>query len=101
MEWFEEHAIENFLFEIKLGRRHMDDTMVILCMSILEEFTQHINSIHPIIQFTREEEADSIAMLDTYIKRNQGGHHSFLVYRKSTHTDHFYSLPVANLYNTK
>ncbi len=63
MEWFKS-ALETFL---KLDwKRYVDDTMVILSDTLLEEFTSHINGIHPAIQFTRKEECDrSIAMLDT------------------------------------
>ena len=52
MEFFEERAINSFMYEVKIWRRYVDDTMVILCDSLLEDFTEHINSIHPSIHFT-------------------------------------------------
>ena len=73
-----------------IWRRYVDDTMVALCEDLLDEFTDHINSIHPAIKFTREEEKDmTIAMLDTKIKRTPAGNMSFTVYRKPTHTDQY------------
>ena len=87
MEWFEEHAIESFMFDIKLWKHYVDDTMVILCDSLLDDFTNHINNIHSSIKFTREEESDNtIAMLDAKIVKSSEGHLSFSVYRKATHT---------------
>ncbi len=90
MEWFEEHAIDSFMFEIKLWRRYVDDTMVILCDSLLDVFTDHINNIHSSIKFTREEESENaIAMLDAKIEKSLEGSLSFSVYRKATHTDQY------------
>ena len=90
MEWFESHAIETFIYELKLWRRYVDDTMVILSDALLEDFTLHINSVHPAISFTREEEEDGcIAMLDAKITKGPEGKLSFSVYRKKTHTDQY------------
>ena len=90
MEWFESAAIETFQYEITFWRRYVDDTIVALCDSLLEDFTAHINSIHPAIQFTREDEQNlSIAMLDARIHRSISGKLNFSVYRKPTHTDQY------------
>ena len=91
MEWFEEHAINTFQYEITFWRRYVDDTIVALCDSLVEELTTHINSIDPAIQFTRELETEghSLAMLDTVTTRDDNGKLSFTVYRKPTHTDQY------------
>ncbi len=90
MEWFEGRALDRFMFEVKLWKRYVDDTMVIISDALLEDFTQHINQIHPSIQFTREEEeGGQIAMLDANIKKDGQGKLSFSVYRKKTHTDQY------------
>ena len=74
MERFDEHAIETFTFELKLWRRYVDDTMVILTDVLLEDFTQHITSVHPAIRFTREEGSEgTIAMLDAKITKQPQG----------------------------
>ena len=90
MEWFEETAINSFKYEITLWRRYVDDTLVALSDTLIEDFSTHINNIHPAIKFTREEENNyTIAILDTLIKRSPSGRLSFSVYRKSTHTDQY------------
>ena len=90
MEWFEETAIQTFQYEITLWRRYVDDTLVALSDALIEDFSNHINNIHPAIKFTREEEQDNtIAILDTKIKRHPSGKLSFSVYRKATHTDQY------------
>ena len=90
MEWFEEHAIQTFIYEITLWKRYVDDTIVALDDSLLEDFTTHINSIHPSIKFTREEEVDNaLPMLDAKTTRDTAGRLSFTVYRKPTHTDQY------------
>ena len=90
MERFEEHAIKSFKYVITKWKRYVDDTIVALCDSLLEDFTDHINSIHPSIKFTREEDVNyTIAMLDTKINKQMSGKLTFSVYRKPTHTDQY------------
>ena len=63
--------------------RYVDDTMVIIDGSQVDNFTQHLNSVHNSIKFTIEHENNhSIAMLDTLITRNPNVSLSFSVYRK-------------------
>ena len=53
-------------------------------------FLEHLNSLHPSIEFTMEmEEGGSLPFLDTLIKRNKDGTVDTSVYRKPTHTDHY------------
>ena len=90
MEHFENRAISSFATPLKFYARYVDDTMVILKRSAVDNFTEHLNSIHPAIKFTVEhEENNQIAMLDTLITRNGDGELSFSVYRKPTHTDQY------------
>ena len=90
MEWFEGNAINTFMYEISLWKRYVDDTIVVLDDSLLEDFTNHINAIHPSIKFTREEEENNtIPMLDAKTTRDTVGMLSFTVYRKPTHTDQY------------
>ena len=88
MEWFEENAINTFMYEISLWKRYVEDTIVALDDSLLEDFTNHINAIHPSIKFTwEEEENNTIPMLDAKTTRDTAGRLSFTVFRKPTHTD--------------
>ena len=90
MEWFEENAIQTFPYDITLWRRYVDDTLVALSDALIEDFSEHINNIHPAIKFTREEEhQNTIPILDTMITRSPRGTLSFSVYRKKTHTDQY------------
>ena len=91
MEWFELAAIDTFKYELTLWKRYVDDTIVAMCDELIDEFTDHINSVHPAIQFTREDEAEdgTLPMLDTKTKRAPTGELSFSVYRKPTHTDQY------------
>ena len=47
MEWFESNAINSFKYNITIWKRYVDDTIVALCDSLLEDFTNHINSTQP------------------------------------------------------
>ena len=90
MEWFEEHAILTFRYEITIWKRYVDDTIVALCDALLDDFMAHLNSIEPAIQFTHEQEEDgSLPMLDTRTTRHPSGRLEFSVYRKPTHTDQY------------
>ncbi len=72
MQWFEETALDTFPYEITLWKRYVDDTIVVLMDKLLEDFTAHINPIHPAICFTREEEeVGVIAVLDAKITRKE------------------------------
>ncbi len=83
MRLFEDTAQDTFPSEISLWKRYVDDTVVGLMDALLEDFTNHINSIHPAIKFTREEETEkSLAVLDAKITRDDLGQLSFSVYRK-------------------
>ena len=57
----------------------------------MEEFSTHINSIHPDIKFTREEEDDEkcLPMLNVKTQRGDDGRLSFAVYRKPDHRDQY------------
>ena len=55
-----------------------------------QEFTDHINSIDPNIEFTTEEEEHrSLAFLDTLTVIKQDGSLDIKIYRKRTHTDQY------------
>ena len=52
------------------------------------DFQECLNSIHPRVQFTKEEESEhSIAFLDVYVTREDDGTFSTRVYRKPSNTN--------------
>ena len=90
MEWFETRALQTFKYSITFWKRYVDDTIVALCDSLVDDLTAHINAQDPAIQFTREEESNyTLPMLDALTTRDQSGKLSFSVYRKPTHTDQY------------
>ena len=73
----------------RVWKRFVDDVFLIIKRAHLEQFHEHINALHPKIQFTIEYEKDgSIPFLDTLVTRNEGNI-SVSVYRKPTHTDQY------------
>ena len=91
MEKFEQQALSSAPKKPKVWFRYVDDTFVVWSHGPkkLQEFLQHINSIHENIQFTMEtEENNKIAFLDVLLTR-RGKDLGHTVYRKPTHTDRY------------
>ena len=90
MEDFEDKALSSFHSPPRFWGRYVDDTMIVLKTCDIDNFTTHLNSVHPAIKFTVEREDNQcIAMLDALIRRDLDGSLSFSVYRKATHTDQY------------
>ena len=90
MEDFEQKALATFPHNdaILFWLRKADDTLVAVHKDHAEGLFTHINSIHPDIKWTKEEEEEgTIHMLDVSIKRNADGSLAFDVVRKPTHTN--------------
>ena len=89
MEYFEDWALPSAVNPLKLWKRYVDDTFVILQQSHREEFLHHINSVDPSIQFTTEEakQDGSMPFLDTLVTPQDDGTLTTSVYRKPTYTD--------------
>ncbi|BHF83967.1 hypothetical protein SprV_0902711600 [Sparganum proliferum] len=76
----------------RLWVRYVDDTFVIINRDKIGEFTQHLNSIFPDIQFTMEEEKDcQLPFLDVLVQRKGDGALKTTVYRKATNTSRILS----------
>ena len=70
--------------------RKADDTLTAIHKDHIAPFFAFINSIHPDIKWTKEEEKDgNIAMLDVSINRGADGSLTCDVYRKPTHTNQY------------
>ena len=67
----------------------MDDSHTCLKKDYVEEFRNHLNSVNPKIQFTKEvEEEDRLFLLDSTTTRVYE-EIQLSVYRKPTHTDRY------------
>ena len=67
---FEQKALNSFHSPPRYWGRYVDDTLVVIKQDKVSDFTNHLNSLHPSIKFTIEEEQDMcIAMFDTKIMR--------------------------------
>ena len=92
MEDFEQKALAAFTHRdsILFWLRKADDTLIAIHADHADSLFTYINSLHPDIKWTKEEEVDGrIHMLDVDIKRNTNGTLSFDVYRKPTHTNQY------------
>lgn len=92
MENLEEKALDTAAFKPKLWLRYVDDTFVIWQHgeTHLNNFLDHLNTLHPKIKFTMEVETDNqLPFLDVLVKKKSDGSLSHTVYRKSTHTDRY------------
>ena len=90
MEHIEEIALSTAPHPPKWWFRYVDDSHVGIYKLHVDEFHDHLNSVHPSIQFTVEKECNnSIAFLDTTTTRHSDGSITTSVYRKPTHTDKY------------
>ncbi|KAJ4449929.1 hypothetical protein ANN_01336 [Periplaneta americana] len=90
MQHFEHQALDSATHKPSHFFRYVDDTFVVWPhgQDKLQEFLQHLNSIHANIQFTMEVESEgSLPFLDIHIHRKADGTLGHGVYRKPTHTD--------------
>ncbi|KAL0842158.1 hypothetical protein ABMA28_014331 [Loxostege sticticalis] len=90
MEDFEARALSTAPVSPRFYKRYVDDTFTILPTNSVSAFLDHLNSIHPKIQFTMEVEANNrLAFLDVLLTRNPDHTLSHTVFRKPTHTDKY------------
>ena len=92
MEDFEKKVLESAPLKPRCWYRYVDDTFVIWQHGSekLNEFLQHLNSVHECIQFTMELESDEkLPFLDVLVYKKANGNLGHTVYRKATHTDRY------------
>ena len=89
MEDMETKAIQSAQNPPSFWRRFVDDTLTTIKSSQIENFLQHLNSIHHHIQFTKEDSKPdgSMPFLDILITPREDGSLKTTVFRKPTHTD--------------
>ena len=90
MQQIEKKILADTPWPVKLWRRYVDDTIVVLPKNNIGQFTNFINSVNTDIQFTCEvEQNGKLPFLDITIIRSDNGELSFDVYRKPTHTNRY------------
>ena len=92
MVYFEKKAIETANLKPKLWIRYVDDVFVVWSFGKekLLNFLDHLNSIHPRIEFTLElEQNNQLPFLDVLVIKTQDGRLEHTVYRKPTHTNRY------------
>ena len=92
MGHFENDALRSTTYKPSVWLWYVDDTFVIWShrWEKLEKFLNHINSIHPNIQFTMETENNrKLSFLDVLITRAEDKKLKFTVNPKPTHTDRY------------
>ena len=91
MEFFGDRTLTTAVNPPRWWKRFVDDTFVILQQNKRDEFLQHINSVDPAIQFTKEEQRQdgSMPFLNILVTPREDGTLTTRVYRKPTHTDQY------------
>ena len=90
MEYVEQKAISSFSSSLKLWKRFVDDTFVIMQTNEVNRFFDHLNNVDSSKNFTIElEQDDKLAFLDVLVIRTQDGKLATKVYRKTTHTNRY------------
>ena len=88
MEDFEDIALSSAPNPPSVWVRYVDDTFVKIHEYHVDEFSSHINSIDPKIQFTIEPELEGkLPFLDLCVHVLEDGATKLTIYRKPTHTD--------------
>ncbi|XP_054718629.1 uncharacterized protein LOC129228027 [Uloborus diversus] len=92
MEFFEQKALASVTKKPEVWFRYVDDTSAVWRHGEedLQLFLQHLNSIHPSIQFTMEKESNNqLPFFDVLVTKKEDGTLGHQVYRKPTHTDRY------------
>ena len=92
LEDLETRALGTYHLKPSLWLRYVDDTFVIWPhgRQSLDLFLDHLNSLHPKIEFTMEvEENNRLAFLDVLVIKKEDGTLAHTVHRKATHTNRY------------
>ena len=87
----EEKALSTFSSPPVFWKRYVDDVCTAIDRTKILAFLEHLNNIHPYIQFRHEMENSNkcLPFLDVLLESNDDGCLSTLVYRKLSHTDRY------------
>ena len=102
MEHFEREALSTFARQPEIWYRYVDDTFTKLQEYDVDNFTDHLNSRDPYIQFTMVPETDGkLPFLDTCVNVKEVGTSKVTINGKPTHTDLYLALIPITIWNTK
>ena len=86
--YMENLALKTATLAPRIWKRYAD--FCVMEEEHVSSFLDHLNSLHPTIQFTIELEKDgSLSFLDALLMRREDGTISTSVHRKPTHTDRY------------
>ena len=87
MQYIESLIFENSPCEILMWKRYVDDILMVLPVSSIEQFSNFNNAIHPNFKFTCEIETNEILpCLDILLHRTEDNTLKFSVYRKNSNS---------------
>ena len=90
MEELETKSLQTFEPGVKVWKRYVDDTFVVLKKEHVGALYRHLNDQFHGVEFTVEEEKQgSLAFLDVEVRRTRDGSIETAVFRKETHTDKY------------
>ena len=91
MEYFKQKVLRTATHPPRLWLRYVDDIFVIQKKDHKENILEHINSVYTAIKYTVEENKKygAVLFLDTFVKPEASSGLSIMVYRKTTHMDHY------------
>ena len=90
MEELEQRSLQSFEHNVKVWKRYVDDTFVVLQNEHVQMLHRHLNNQFRGVSFTLEKESEgSLAFLDVKVTRYQNGCLKTSVFRKVTHTDRY------------
>ena len=90
MEDLEEKSLLSFSQEVKVWKRYIDDTFVVVKREQVDALHEHLNEQVSGVSFTVEKEQGGVLpFLDVEVKRNQNGSVGTTVFCKVTHTDKY------------
>ena len=81
MEMFEELSLRMATHPSQIWRRHVNDTFCMITKMEVKVFLSHLNSLHPTITFTVEQEVDGkLPFLDTLLHHKSNGSLNINIY---------------------
>ena len=90
MDDLEEKALQSFPHGVKVWKRYVDDTFVLVKQQQVDAVHDHLNRQASGVSFTVEKERDGVLpFLDIEVKRADNGSVGTAVFRKVTHTDKY------------